>query len=104
MERRQETKERLHGIFGRESVQRSSLDGHAKRKYVDLFDMELIVAETDHISIVVDQWFESHKTYVDNLEQQLQTMLNRSSAISKRQKEMMQMWTEFAQTAALIGA
>jgi sorting nexin-1/2 len=52
----------------------------------------------------IDQWFESHKTYVDNLEQQLQTMLNRSSAISKRQKEMMQMWTEFAQTAALIGA
>lgn len=61
-------------------------------------------AGTDDIFDIVDQWFEAHKAYVDNLEQQLQNMLNRSSAISKRQKEMMQMWTEFAQTAALIAA
>lgn len=104
MERRQETKERFYGIFGRESVQCSSLDGNSQRKYVKFGQYGAYKAETKGIYIIVDQWFEAHKAYVDNLEQQLQNMLNRSSAISKRQKEMMQMWTEFAQTAALIAA
>jgi len=52
----------------------------------------------------VDPWFDSHKDYLTNLEQNLTIMQTRSNAHSRKKQELMNTFTDFSHSSSQLSA
>jgi len=52
----------------------------------------------------VDSWFDSHKDYLNNLEQNLTIMQTRSNAHSRKKQELMNTYTDFSHSSSQLSA
>jgi len=55
------------------------------------------------VPVEVDNWYTAQKSYVQVLDNNLQTLLKRSSTISNKHKDMVQLWVDMATAAKSLG-
>jgi len=72
-----------------------------KKSFISFVTQSVSTVTNIGTSKEIDPWFDSNRSYFNALDQNIQNILNRSSQLSKKHKEMSQLWTDLALGASL---